>query len=54
MRSVSGQDIPIGEPIFSSPAIADGKILIRSEKTLFCISKKRAATGQRSSPAANR
>ncbi len=41
MRSVSGQDIPIGEPIFSSPAIADGKILIRSEKTLFCISKKR-------------
>ena len=45
---------PIGEPIFSSPAIAGGKILIRSEKTLFCISKKRVATGQRSSPAANR
>jgi outer membrane protein assembly factor BamB len=27
----------LGEPIFSSPAIADGRIYIRGEKSLFCI-----------------
>jgi outer membrane protein assembly factor BamB len=27
----------IEEPIWASPAIADGKIFIRSEKHLYCI-----------------
>jgi len=26
-----------GGPVFASPAIADGKILIRGEKSLYCI-----------------
>jgi outer membrane protein assembly factor BamB len=33
----------LGEPIFASPAIADGKILIRGEKSLYCIGQKRTA-----------
>jgi outer membrane protein assembly factor BamB len=30
----------IGEPIYASPAIADGKILIRGEKSLYCAGQK--------------
>jgi outer membrane protein assembly factor BamB len=32
----------IGEPIFSTPAVAAGKLFIRSEKNLWCIGKKRS------------
>jgi outer membrane protein assembly factor BamB len=28
----------LGEPIYSSPALSDGRIFIRGEKTLYCIS----------------
>lgn len=31
----------IGEPVYASPAIADGKIFIRGEKHLYCIEKQR-------------
>jgi outer membrane protein assembly factor BamB len=27
----------LGEPVYASPAIADGKIFIRGEKNLYCI-----------------
>jgi hypothetical protein len=27
----------IGEPVYASPAIADGKIYIRGQKNLYCI-----------------
>lgn len=30
----------LGEPVFASPAVADGKLYIRGAKTLFCIGKK--------------
>ncbi len=30
---------PLGEEVYSSPAVADGKILIRGDKHLFCIGK---------------
>ncbi len=28
----------LGEPVYASPAIADGKIFIRGDKNLYCIS----------------
>jgi outer membrane protein assembly factor BamB len=31
----------VGEPVYASPAIADGMIFIRGEKNLFCISTKK-------------
>lgn len=31
----------VGEPVYASPAISDGMIFIRGEKTLFCISNKK-------------
>jgi len=27
----------VGEPVYASPAVADGKIFIRGEKNLYCI-----------------
>jgi hypothetical protein len=27
----------LGEPVYASPAIADGKIFIRGEKNIYCI-----------------
>ena len=27
----------VGEPVYASPAIADGRIFIRGEKNLYCI-----------------
>jgi outer membrane protein assembly factor BamB len=33
------QTNPIGEPVYASPAIAGGRILIRGEKNLYCIKK---------------
>lgn len=30
----------IGEPVYASPAISNGKIFIRGEKNLFCIRKE--------------
>ena len=30
----------IGEPVYASPAIADGKIFIRGEKHLYAIGKR--------------
>ena len=32
----------IGEPVYASPAVSDGKIFIRGEKTLYCIQKQAA------------
>jgi outer membrane protein assembly factor BamB len=32
----------LDEPVYSSPALADGKIFIRGEKNLYCISKGKA------------
>jgi outer membrane protein assembly factor BamB len=29
----------VGEPVYASPAIAEGRILIRGEKNLYCIRK---------------
>jgi hypothetical protein len=29
----------VGEPVYASPAIADGKIFIRGERTLYAIGK---------------
>jgi hypothetical protein len=34
----------IGEPIFASPAISQGRIYIRGEKNLYCIAKAQAAS----------
>ncbi|MBI3405189.1 MAG: PQQ-binding-like beta-propeller repeat protein [Acidobacteria bacterium] len=34
---------PLGEPIYSSPALADGKVFIRGMKNLYCISAGSAA-----------
>jgi outer membrane protein assembly factor BamB len=31
----------IGEPIYASPAVADGRLIIRGDKHLFCIGKKK-------------
>jgi outer membrane protein assembly factor BamB len=28
----------LGEPVYASPAIADGKIFIRGQQNLYCIS----------------
>jgi hypothetical protein len=33
----------IGEPIFASPAIAEGRIFIRGAANLYCIGKKKGA-----------
>jgi outer membrane protein assembly factor BamB len=30
----------LGEPIYTSPAIASGKLFIRGEKHLYCISQE--------------
>lgn len=32
----------VGEPVYASPAVADGMIFMRGEKHLFCISAKKA------------
>jgi hypothetical protein len=31
----------LGERTFASPAVSDGQIFIRGEKSLFCIGKRR-------------
>ena len=31
---------PLGERVYASPAVADGKVFIRGEKHLFCFGKK--------------
>ena len=33
----------LGEPIFASPAIAEGRIFIRGASNLYCIGKKKGA-----------
>ncbi|HXD86934.1 MAG TPA: serine/threonine protein kinase, partial [Urbifossiella sp.] len=32
----------VGEPVFASPALADGKLFIRGSKHLYCFAKKPA------------
>ena len=32
---------PLGEPVMATPAVADGKIYMRSKEHLFCIGKKK-------------
>ncbi|MEW6125971.1 MAG: PQQ-binding-like beta-propeller repeat protein [Acidobacteriota bacterium] len=34
----------VGEPVFATPALANGKIYIRGEKHLYCIANKASAT----------
>ena len=36
----------VGEPVYASPAIADGRIFIRGEKNLYCVSANPKAPGR--------
>ncbi len=36
----------VGEPVFATPALANGKIYIRGEKNLYCISNKTMSAGK--------